>query len=187
VKLEAAAESMKSGDLLFFRGTAPHSRLIQLVTRSVYSHVAVVIALRIAGRRTLCAFEALEGVGVRLTPLDAYLRECQHAGCVVDWYAIADASIDRQRIVAYCLEVWGERYSSLWQFVVSFGRLGRWVAQKLGVRLELDPSRPFCSWVAAAALMHAGYEPSDELEPARIDPGAVSRFPCLRRRGGLEI
>jgi hypothetical protein len=187
MKFATALPHIRTGDVFAFRGTALHSRLIQLWTRSVYSHVGIALWVQADSTRRLCVLEALEPVGVRLFPMDVYLELCRRQGVLVDWYTVTDPTIDRDKVAAYALGQWGKRYCSPLQLARSFGWCGRRLRRWLGLPAEREPERFFCSELCARALRHAGYVPdeADDLEPALTDPGAVTLSPCLQRKGAI--
>ena len=188
--MKLADAPIEDGDLLFFRGRAWYSRLIRWWTGSPYSHVAAVLSVRFTGspERIPVAFEAMEGYGggVRPVPLAPYLASSLAQGVGVTWRPLAEnASIDRAKMAAYLVSTWGESYSSPLQFLWSFGRLSRWLQRRLGLRAELDTTRPFCSWEIVKALEAAGWcRPWTIPDPADWTPGDVFNLDCL---GAAEV
>ncbi len=69
---------IESGDLLLCSGSAVFSKLIQKVTRSVWSHVGFVIRLDSIDR--VMVLESVESVGVRTIPLSHYARNYDAKG-----------------------------------------------------------------------------------------------------------
>lgn len=183
MKLDEVRDLVQTGDIFLFRGRKWYSWLIRLRTLSVYSHVGVAYRLRVNGHHRLCIFEAVNGQGVRLHPLDVYLEECMRAGCQVDWYAVTDNGIDRERVAEFCLRNWAKRYASVWQFAWSWGLLARWLRKLLRRPAEMDRERFFCSKLVDAAYRYAGYKPDEAETPDETDPGAIARYTCLRRMG----
>ena len=90
-------DSIENGDVLLFRGSLLHSRIIQRWTRSVYSHVGLALWIRTDGVKRLMVIEAMEGRGIQLFPLSEYLQRGDH----VDWFAITDESIQRDKVIAW--------------------------------------------------------------------------------------
>jgi Permuted papain-like amidase enzyme, YaeF/YiiX, C92 family len=190
MKFSTVAELIRDGDVFLFRGTALHSRVIEWWSRSRFSHVGIAWWIHSGEFRRLVIIEALEPGGVRVFPMDTYLEQCARQKCQVDWYAITDTSIDRQKVVAHALSKWGCRYASWRQFLISFGGLTPWIRGRLGKPvLTVSPDRFFCSQLAAEAMYAGGYVPDevDERLPVGTDPGEVSLFPCLTRRGPLTL
>lgn len=179
---------VKTGDVFAFRGTALHSRLIQLWTRSVYSHVGFALWVKADGVSRLCILEALEPIGVRLHPMEVYLDQCNRQGVGVDWYTISDPTVNRDKIAAFALSKWGKRYASPFQFVRSFFAIGKVLRRWFGLPANRDAERFFCSQLCAEALRYAGCHPDTVLpqEPALTDPGAITQYPCLQRKGSIQ-
>ena len=176
-------DQIENGDVLLFRGSLLRSRIIQRCTRSVYSHVGLALRIRADGVRRLMVVEALEGRGVQLFPLSEYL----HRGDHVDWFAITDESIHRDKVIAWAMARLGRDYASPWQFLRSFGFLTKRLCNALGLPTKVDQDRWFCSWFAAQALRAGGWRPpaNERLPPEQYTPGDIALFPCLQRRGQL--
>src|SRR5262245_6218186 len=172
---------IRTGDVLLFRGTGLCAWLIKVRTRSVYSHAGIALRIQANGTEKLAVLEALEPLGVRLYPLEQYLKRGER----IDWYQLNDPAIVREEVAAYALRQWGKPYAlrTLWW---SFSRLA-WVLRKLlHGRPATDPERFFCSQLVADALKHAGFRADEDVIPIETDPGAVGRFVCLQRRGELS-
>lgn len=181
----AVREQISNGDVLLFRGSWLHSRIIQRWTRSVYSHVGLALWIQTDGVKRLMVIEAMERRGVQLFPLSEYLARGDH----VDWFAITDAQIERPKVVAWGMARLGRDYASAWQFVRSFGFFTKRIANSLGIATKVDRNRWFCSWFAAQALRAGGWIPpeTDRLPPEQYTPGDISLFSCLQRRGKLIL
>lgn len=65
ISFEKDTSSIESGTVIAWRGTSLYSKIVQIFTRSSFSHVG--IAVEFGGK--LFVIEAKEGKGVRLTPL----------------------------------------------------------------------------------------------------------------------
>lgn len=176
-------DHIATGDLFFVRGTGYLDRLIEWWTGSAYSHVAFALRLPVGPSPQLYVFEACIGLGVRLTPITSWLKA--YGAQPVDWYCLAAAAEQRQQVADYCLGKWGEDYAGPWQFLLSFTRLGRLVRRLLGLPTEVDPNRPFCSWIATEGLEKIGLGPTDGEAPALASPGDVARYSCLKLRGEI--
>lgn len=172
---------------MLFRGRRLFSRVIQLRTGSPFSHVGIAHWIKSDGVQRLAVVEALEGVGVRLHPLSEYLAR----GILIDWWAITDESIHREKVVSWAMQRWGKRYASPWQLARSFGFLGKLLANWLGLPTKVDADRWFCSFFATSALRNGGWAPEegDPLVPLpeQAAPGDLTLFPCLQRRGTLVL
>ncbi len=176
---------IETGDLFFVRGTGRLDRLIEWWTGSAYSHVAFALKLPVGITPRLCVFEAATGVGVRLTPIKPWLEA--YGADPVDWFSLDASESQRSDLVDYCLSKWGEDYTSPWQFLLSFTRLGRLVRRLFGLSVEVDPNRPFCSWIACEGLEKIGLGPKDGQEPALASPADVARFAHLQYRGEIIL
>jgi hypothetical protein len=181
MKLSDALPDIKTGDVVLFSGRGLWSWLIQVRTRSVYTHAGVVLRLKANGHERVSVLEALEPGGVRLHPLDRYVE----AGETVDWYEVTDPAVNREAVASFALKQWGKRYA--WRQVFwSFSRLAWLVRRLLGRPLrDVDPQRWFCSELVAAALAYAGCRTEEGIVPVETAPGDVARLTCLRRRGRL--
>ena len=179
----AVKGSIQPGDVLLCRGRALHSRIIQRVTNSVYSHVGIAHTITTSGRASLDILEAKEGAGIQTWPLQKYLEQ----GTAVDWYTICDHNVDREKVVQWCFDRRGNRYASHRQLLRSFVTIP--LFESLGLPTRIDRNRRFCSFIAAEALLYAGWQPpaGDEITPELTSPGGVSLFTCLQRIGPLTI
>lgn len=185
MKFSEAHNLIQTGDVLLFRGRKWYAWLIRLRTLSVYSHVGIAYRLRLNGHHRLCIFEAVNGQGIRLHPMDQYLKECMTKGCTVDWYSLAEQAVEREKIADYCFEQWARRYASIWQFAWSWGLFLRRLRRWLGLKPDIGRDRFFCSELCDAAFRHAGYQHDETTSPALTDPGTVARYTCLQRKGTL--
>lgn len=181
--MNLAAAALRSGDVLLVEGRSLFALGIKLRTRSRFSHAGIVLRIAVGGAERLCILESLEPWGVRLYPLDRYLERCSRKGECVHWYALEEG-VDRQQVAAYALAQWGKRYASVWQFLVSWGRITGFARRLLGLKpADTNAERFFCSELVASALRAGGYRPDDDLPEAATDPGAIALYGCLRRRG----
>ena len=189
MKFADVSSELRTGDVLLFRKSPSlFGRLIRWYSQSPYSHAGVILRIKVNGHDRIAVIESLEPDGVRLFPMEVYLREEKYKGSLIDWYQIVDPTVDRERVAGYCLDQWGKRYSSAWQFFWSFGRLFQRVRKRFALPANVNPARYFCSQLVAAALEDAGYKPESEWADATsTTPGEVALFPCLHRRGVLEV
>lgn len=143
---------VRPGDVILLRKS--HSffgRLIRLWTHSPYSHAMIAVKLRAGTTERLCALESLEPEGVRLYPLDRYVREN-----TLDLFALRPG-LGNVGVTDFALAHLGERYASSWQFVRSFGLLHRLWQRLTGRHLpDADARREFCSELAAKWLETRG-------------------------------
>jgi hypothetical protein len=159
-------------DVVAFSGTRVWSRLIRLRSRSRYSHVGLVC--EIDGDEYV--LEALERKGVRLVPLSVWFT---WSGSVTALRFDPDVvgDVDRQRIIDFAKARLGQEYASPWQFVRSWGLITRAVCRWLGVRVDLEATRWFCSELVAAALESA--DARLPKAPSEMTPGDVVNLPYL--------
>lgn len=181
MRYEDARDAIETGDLLFLRGRLLHSHLIQVWTRSVYSHVGVAVWIQVGSIRRLFVVEALEGKGVRLYPLSRYIS----AGEDVDWFAVKEPGYDRTKAAAWALAQVGLKYASPWQMLRSFGLITKWVCDHLGLPTKIDSNRWFCSCYAVRLLMAGGVQFDEDVDPSLTPPGKVALLTCLHRMGAL--
>ena len=189
MQYDTIESQLRTGDVLLFRRSPTlFGRLIRWWTQSPFSHVGIVLRIKVNGHDRVAVIEALEHFGVRLYPLRKYLADERADGSVVDWYQVTDPAVDREKIAAFCVDQWGKDNASWWQFVWSFGHLMSKVRRRYELPADTNPARYFCSELVAAALEFAGYVPDKEWpDSATTTPGNVSMFPCLQRRGSLEV
>ena len=151
----------RTGDLLLCSGTSIWSRLVRLVTRSPYSHVAIIVCP--PGLPAL-VLESIEWYGVRAT----VLAHWHHRGAVT--HARVDVPFDAERMTRWCVEQLGRPYN--WREVVE-------IAARLLLRLpELITHRGWiCSEYVRAAYREAGVD----LAPGRYcTPGDIGRDARVR-------
>lgn len=73
IPYEKIREHLKTGHIFFSSGSYTFSGIIQRLTKSAWSHVAIVYKDEELGR--VLILEAEPGVGIRLIPLSKYLRD----------------------------------------------------------------------------------------------------------------
>ncbi len=73
VPYEKIRDNLKTGDIVFCSGSYLFSGIIQRLTKSVWSHVAVIYKDEELGR--VLVMEAEPYVGIRLIPLSKYLKD----------------------------------------------------------------------------------------------------------------
>jgi len=78
VKYGAVRSDLRDMDYLLCSGNAAFSKLIQLGTGAVWSHVARLIW--VPKFDNLMVFESVESIGVRLVPLSSYMRDYSGTG-----------------------------------------------------------------------------------------------------------
>ncbi|MGG9961371.1 YiiX/YebB-like N1pC/P60 family cysteine hydrolase [Ferruginibacter sp. SUN106] len=73
IPYEKIREHIKTGDIFFSSGSYAFSGIIQNLTKSTWSHVAVIYKDEVLGR--VLVLEAEPNVGIRLIPLSKYLHD----------------------------------------------------------------------------------------------------------------
>lgn len=73
IPYEKIRDQLKTGHIFFSSGSYTFSGIIQRLTKSVWSHVAIVYKDEELGR--VMILEAEPGVGIRLIPLSKYIRD----------------------------------------------------------------------------------------------------------------
>lgn len=172
-------DDIQNGDVLAFGYVRRSffSQLISLVTRSRISHVG--IAIRFYNR--LCVIEALEGRGVRVFPISTLLKQ----GRKIVWYQTrVPVGVKRFEICESALRHWGKRYASPWQFLRSFSLLTKRICDRLGIQVDTNEERFFCSEFVVDCLSGAGIQ--IDADAAEMSPADVIELPCLLARGTLE-
>ena len=76
---------IKSGDILFYSGEDEVSKLIRWATKSMWSHVGILIKLE--GIDRILLLESVENVGVRIIPLSKYIKNIEKEEEEEDFYA----------------------------------------------------------------------------------------------------
>lgn len=193
MRYSRAKSEIATGDVLLFRGhplRSVYTAAIRLRTLSQYTHAGLAFWIRHNGSRTLCCLESREGSGLRLVPMDGYLRECKSQWCKVDWFRLLP-DVDRQKVLDYGITRWTamHRYPSIRKMIASFGFLVPWLRGRLGLPADIDPAAICCSEFVAHALKAGGYDPRDawEDDPHRTPPGVIASYTCLQRMGELVL
>ena len=73
IPYEIIRSNLKTGDIFFSSGSYTFSGIIQRLTKSTWSHVAVIYKDEELGR--VLILEAEPNVGIRLIPLSKYLKD----------------------------------------------------------------------------------------------------------------
>lgn len=184
---------LDTGDIVLFRGESFASRLIQRVTRSAWSHVAMVIRVPEYDFLALWESTTLSDIadlrsgeprrGVQLVPLSERVRRYAGAIAVRRLFGVTLGSGDRAALKALRRELRGRPYER------SCLDLARAVWDGAGGANAEDLSSLFCSELVAEAYRALGLlgdgVPSSEYTPA--DFAAHSRLELARGRLGPEI
>ena len=176
---------IQDGDVLAFESVGLISRLIRLRTSSHISHVGFACW----SRGIQMVLESREGNGVRLFPLEVYLK--RNPKLVVHVYKLqaAEYDIERHAVIESAYADLGQDYASPWQFLRSWGLITKRVADRLGIPADVDADRLFCSEYVTKHIRAGGYigHGLDIVKPAaQTDPGDVVRMACLNRVGYVQ-
>lgn len=76
---------IQTGDILFYSGEDEVSKLIRLATKSIWSHVGILIKIEEFERVLL--LESVESMGVRLIPLSKYIKNIEEDEEEEEFYA----------------------------------------------------------------------------------------------------
>lgn len=179
-------EDIEDGDVLAFHGRGFWSSLIKLRTWSRITHCGFAHW----HRGMLCVFEAREMRGVRLYPLHRYLGS---STARVDLYKLRERDVegrrltfDRNRLISFALAHWGARYAHPLQFLRSFGIITRWVCDRLGIPIDTDVTRFFCSEFVVSGLSYALGRAISETMPPAAPPAIVTELKELSWMGRLR-
>jgi len=171
-KEEGVRASMRSGDVLLFRGCGVLSRLIRRATHCDYSHAGLLFRYR---GRVYC-LEAV-GKGVRLTPVSRLL---DHYPEGVFYCAVEAPDPVRESALEF-----GFQQLSLGYDVLGLVRFA--LALLLAKRLPAKPDqRWFCSELVAAAYRVAGVPLTDQL-PCYTSPADLINGHRISLRGRLTV
>ena len=174
---------IRNGDVLAFRSRSLWSKLIRFRTMAPVSHVG--FAYWLEGR--LAVIEAKDWYYIRVWPLDRYLEDKSYE---VDHYELLDEQykVSRTHVVRQALKLWGSRYANAWQFLRSWGIIGRRIGDWLGWSKDTDEGRYHCSETILTCLVAGGYcGEGFEKSPAEVTPGDIVRLPCLHRTGVIRF
>jgi hypothetical protein len=153
MRYDQLRQHIQNGDLIFWSGTAPHSRLIRWVTKSKFSHVGIAVWW---GPR-LMVLDSYPFRGTRARPLAHDLKNAHWKPSGIEWSAKA---------LAFALDELDRKYSfqNLWKTL-------------LGLRLV--KSEYHCAQYAAAVLNKAGINakltdpPTPESLAREVNPNAM--------------
>jgi hypothetical protein len=170
---------MRTGDLLLFSGTSWLSRMIEGVTRSSYSHVALVANMD--GR--LLAFQADPG-GVVVQPASKVV--CRYNG-MVDWWSLDDGPRTRLRerdAIDTALTLLGLRYGYLSSVVLGLRKLLR--SRLCRDDSPLLPRAMFCSEFVSMCLRNGGVDVNAELNDLSTTPNDIVSSRMFSKRCRLK-
>jgi uncharacterized protein YycO len=172
-KDEGIRASMRSGDVLLFRGCGLLSSLIRRATRSDYSHAGMLFR---QGGRLYC-LEAV-GSGVRLAPVSRLLAHYPEGV----YYCGVDAPEPAREIaLEFGFEQLSLRYDVLG--LVRFAFALFFAAKRRAVESD---QRWFCSELVAAAYRAAGFPLTDAL-PCYTSPADLINGQRIALHGRLTL
>jgi cell wall-associated NlpC family hydrolase len=152
---------MKHGDLIFVRGTDTISRIIEWLTSSKYSHVAMYI-----GNGEVIEAQRLRSVG--LAPLSEYDGK-------YDVYTCPTLTDDqRKQIIEYARSMGGIKYDYL-----DIARLFLRCVFRLELPID-DPTRIICSELIVKAYSKAGIKLVQGREDYDVTPEDVAESKMLK-------
>lgn len=161
--------SLKSGDLVFFRGYRLWSKIIQFRSRSKWSHVGIIVKIQ----DWTMVLEAIEGGGVRLVPFFVWTNWRGEIGI----YKVNNAYgklLTNTVILEFGLPKCGQQYASTRQFIRSFSCVWHWITKRFRLSSDIDKERWFCSELVSTLLQENGYPIGKS--PQELTPGDVSRL-----------
>ncbi|MBI2900017.1 MAG: hypothetical protein HYY17_07515 [Planctomycetes bacterium] len=180
LRYDEVGGQIRTGDLLFFRGRGPFSRLIRWMSYSVYSHMG--IAARWAGH--LLVFQSHIPTGVEVVPARRIVFRYDGQ---VDWWTVKpehDGRLDRDRLLSAAVGELGKPYSFLGLVALGFKLLGGKIAGRRDpVAL---PEGYFCSQFVSACYREAGLDLAPDVEDSCTSPGAIVRSGIVEMKAVLR-
>jgi cell wall-associated NlpC family hydrolase len=173
-------EQIRTGDLVFFRGRGPLSRLIRKLSLSVYSHVGILAWW--SGH--LIVFQSRLPIGVEVLPAR---RVVWRYDGQVDWWSVkpehADR-LDREKLLSIAVAELGKGYSFRGLFEAGWQLLGgRLSGRRDPVAL---PEGYFCSQFISACYRQAGLDLAPDEGDACTSPGSIVRAGRVEMRAVLR-
>lgn len=153
-------QTFREGDVLLFRGRTPSSLVIRALTRSVYSHVGMVVRYR---GRVLCA--QATGHGVHVLIMSELVR--LYEGRIEYFEATHADDSARDAALGFVFDQMGKPYDfgcgARFMWALMFGGMGR----------HIRNDKWFCSELVAEAYRRAGApivdgRPADYISPADL-------------------
>lgn len=171
---------IRTGDLVFFRGRGPFSRLIRKLSYSVYSHAGI---LAWWGGH-LIVFQSRLPAGVEVLPAR---RVVWRYDGQADWWSIRPehaGRLDRERLLSRAVAELGKGYSFRGLFKAGL----RLVAGRLSGRRDpvMLPEGYFCSQFVSACYREAGLDLAPDVEDACTSPGSIVRGGAVEMRAVLR-
>jgi uncharacterized protein YycO len=166
-------KTLKTCDILLYRGTGFVSRLIQWRTKSVYSHVAVVV-----GTDMNLAIESNTGSQAGVRALDLRKLDVK----AVDAFRVQPGhAFKPEKVISYLVECLGCNYDL--PGVVWLGVLKTLNMKEKANRFQINRDY-FCSELVYAAFHAAGLDIVPQIGAAEVtSPGDIARSPILSKIG----
>jgi hypothetical protein len=189
VSLADAADEIRDGDLLLFRGSGLVARMIGVAGRSRYTHAAAAVWW---GNDLFCC-EVRELKGGRAVTLESQVR--RHPGCI-DVFEVNPGArwreFDRRGAVRYIRRLAGcdYGYRGVWLAALRHVPLWRFLVRPDGDDRRIAREPPFCSQACAMAnRLGGGVDPVPHLADRLTEPADLARSPFFRYRftlGGVR-
>ncbi|HLL52057.1 MAG TPA: hypothetical protein VK447_00840 [Myxococcaceae bacterium] len=180
VSYDAVRNTIRTGDLLLFRGTALFSKTIRLVTNSEYSHAGFAVWW---DTRLLC-FQAVEERGVEVVPLSSAVGTYDGR---VDLFRLKEeamARVNTEKLITNGIEMLGRKYAKS-----SLVRLAwRIITGKLrGHRDDkAAPAEAFCSQYVSYCYRMSGLDLVPDIDDGSTSPGDIAKSDFLNLQAVLR-
>ncbi len=171
-------KKIRNADILLYRGTSRLSRLIQLLTRSPYSHAGLAVWWN--GR--LMVMEAV-GKGIVVTPMSANVA---HYDGGVEWYQHRDniPEKSRKKMLEFAQQQLGKEYSFLGLFAFLLYKIFPWRNEKVD---DLCRSkRLFCSFYVAQVYNSIGLDLKNNRADRFMSPRDIASSEKLKKVAVLK-
>jgi hypothetical protein len=166
---------IRNGDILLFRGKSWLSRIIRRITRSPYSHAAIVAWWD----ERLMVLEAV-GKGIVVSRMSVVVD--QYSGKVELW--TTDGNLARSHVVRAAQRLLGKRYSP-YKLLRNLERL----VFRRARREEADPEAPpddfICSEFVSRVWRAGGIDLVGNAPDVYTKPDDIAKSPHLRKIGGV--
>jgi len=177
----ALRSRLEDGDIILCAGNRPMSRMIRWLTRSRFSHAAIILHWH--GR--LLVAEATGKTGVRMWLLSACVTK--YAGRVTLFRPkpAARARLDLEMLRLTTLDHLGTGYRTMGLFQVAWHLI--WSRKRaLADPHRRPPAREFlCSELVSACYREAGVDLAPEVPDGFTTPRDLERSPCLEEIGRI--
>jgi hypothetical protein len=176
---DSVRDSIRTGDVLLFRGTSFLSKAIHRFTGSPYSHAGFAIWW---DTRLLCFQSA--GRGVEVLPLSSAVDTYDGR---VDLYRLRDdalAKVDTEKLITLAIEMLGRKYFTFGLLTVAWRILTRSLRGRKDVKTA--PSEAFCSQYLSYCYREAGLDLVPELDDASTSPGDLEKSEYLTLQAVLR-